>query len=94
MTNKHSGFYMTNVKSILFLYNLQIHSFTLISRDPAYLAAASRGVYDGITAGDPKGVWLMQGWLFQDTSFWGPSEIKALLHGVPIVRKIFISTCY
>ncbi|XP_041461048.1 alpha-N-acetylglucosaminidase-like [Lytechinus variegatus] len=60
------------------------------SRDSGYLSAASKGIYQGIIGGDPKGVWLMQGWLFQDTSFWGPTQIKALLHGVPIGRMIIL----
>eukprot|EP00057_Strongylocentrotus_purpuratus_P022811 XP_011677285.1 PREDICTED: alpha-N-acetylglucosaminidase [Strongylocentrotus purpuratus] len=60
------------------------------SNDSAYLSAASRGVYQGIVEGDPQGVWLMQGWLFQKTDFWGPSQIKALLHGVPIGRMIVL----
>ncbi|XP_063962640.1 alpha-N-acetylglucosaminidase-like [Lytechinus pictus] len=60
------------------------------SNDSAYLSAASRGVYQGIIEGDPQGVWLMQGWLFQRSEFWGPSQIKALLHGVPIGRMIVL----
>ncbi|XP_071505649.1 alpha-N-acetylglucosaminidase-like [Diadema antillarum] len=60
------------------------------SSDPAYLADASRGVYEGIINGDPKGVWLMQGWLFQNTEFWGPAQIKALLQAVPIGRMIVL----
>ncbi|XP_030853369.1 alpha-N-acetylglucosaminidase-like [Strongylocentrotus purpuratus] len=60
------------------------------SRDSAYLSAASKGVYQGIIEGDPKGVWLMMGWLFQDTGFWGPTQIKALLQGVPIGRMIVL----
>jgi len=35
-------------------------------------------------------VWLMQGWLFQDTSFWQPPQVKALLEGVPRDRLIIL----
>lgn len=51
------------------------------SSEPSYLSSASKAVYDGMLAGDPKAIWLMQGWLFQDTGFWKPPQIKALLQG-------------
>ncbi len=37
-----------------------------------------------MTAADPKAIWVMQGWLFyNNSSFWQPTQIKALLNAVP-----------
>lgn len=48
------------------------------------LRLTAKGVYDAIKAGDPKGVWVTQGWLFfNESSFWHEPEIAAYLSGVP-----------
>ena len=61
------------------------------SSDPAYLASASKAVFEGMTSGDPNATWLMQGWLFfHDQSFWQAPQVKALLHGVPLGRMIVL----
>ncbi|XP_048470464.1 alpha-N-acetylglucosaminidase isoform X2 [Rhincodon typus] len=40
---------------------------------------------------DPLAIWLMQGWLFVNRpSFWQPTQIKALLRGVPLGRMIIL----
>ena len=46
-----------------------------------YLSKASKAVYDAMMAADPMAVWLMQAWLFQDTAFWKPDQVKAYLDG-------------
>ena len=77
------------------IYNADtFNEMTPGSSEPSYLSSASKAVYDGMLAGDPKAIWLMQGWLFQDTGFWKPPQIKALLqgnHSLPVfVSSIFI----
>lgn len=38
---------------------------------------------NGMLLSDPKAVWIMQGWLFEnDKSFWTDALIKAYLSGV------------
>ncbi len=48
-------------------------------------------VYKAILAGDPKGTWVMQGWLFfNDRSFWHEKETEAFLKAVPDDRMVII----
>lgn len=55
------------------------------------LKAAGEAVFKAITAGDPDGVWVMQGWLFfNERSYWGAEEVKALLSAVPNDRMILL----
>ncbi|ETO11259.1 hypothetical protein RFI_26116 [Reticulomyxa filosa] len=56
----------------------------------AYLKKASSEVYAAMTATDPQAIWLMQGWLFQDTGFWTNTRIKAYLSGVPNTGMIIL----
>lgn len=60
------------------------------SSDPTYLASSSKAVYDAIVAGDKDGVWLMQGWLFLDETFWQPEQVKAYVQAVPQGRMIIL----
>ncbi|KAK8793439.1 hypothetical protein WA158_004798 [Blastocystis sp. Blastoise] len=39
-------------------------------------------VYDGIKAGDPEGMWIMQGWQFH-SPFWTDERLAAYLSGIP-----------
>ncbi|XP_077981235.1 alpha-N-acetylglucosaminidase-like isoform X2 [Glandiceps talaboti] len=59
------------------------------SRNQSYLSAASKVVHDTMLAADPQAIWLMQGWLFQN-SFWGPNETQAYLQGVPLGKMIVL----
>jgi alpha-N-acetylglucosaminidase len=55
------------------------------------LAAYGKAVYRSIVAGDPNGVWVMQGWLFYNSSkFWDRASVQALLKDVPNDRMIII----
>lgn len=55
------------------------------------LARFARTVYESISAGDPKGIWVMQGWLFRaDPEFWNNKTISAFLSGVPDDRIIIL----
>ncbi|NYF77939.1 alpha-N-acetylglucosaminidase [Granulicella arctica] len=50
-----------------------------------------RTVFEGIQAGDPKGTWVMQGWLFvYDSVFWNNESVEALLRGIPNDRMLII----
>ena len=55
------------------------------------LAAYGRAVFESIDAGDPAGVWVMQGWLFHnDAAFWDKASARALLSRVPDGRMVII----
>ncbi|XP_067825384.1 alpha-N-acetylglucosaminidase isoform X2 [Heptranchias perlo] len=61
------------------------------SSDPKYLSSASNAVFKSMIQVDPLAIWLMQGWLFVNKpSFWQPTQVKALLHGVPLGRMIIL----
>ena len=51
--------------------------------DPAYLRRSAAAVYAAMAKGDAHAVWLMQGWLFQNSRFWQAEQIEAYLGGVP-----------
>jgi len=53
------------------------------------LQALGKAVYSTILAGDPEGVWVMQGWLFlNDKDFWGVQEASAMLTSIPNDRMV------
>ena len=55
------------------------------------LASFGKGVYSPIADADPKGVWVMQGWLFyNDATFWDTASVRALLRDVPDDRMIIL----
>ncbi len=55
------------------------------------LADFGKAIYNSIIAGDPNGVWVMQGWLFySDRNFWDKPSVKAFLSAVPDNRMIII----
>lgn len=41
-------------------------------------------------SGDNDAIWLMQGWLFTYDPFWRPSQMKALLHSVPVGNLVVL----
>jgi alpha-N-acetylglucosaminidase len=64
-----------------------------VSEEKRYeeLADYGESVYRSILAGDPDGIWVMQGWLFyNDRSFWDHRSVQALLSRVPNDRMIII----
>ena len=64
------------------VYNADsFNEMTPPSSDPSYLASSSKSILSSMQAADPEAIWLMQGWLFQDSSFWKPTQMKALLTG-------------
>lgn len=55
------------------------------------LARFASTVYRSIQAGDPDGVWVMQGWLFRnDPNFWNNRAIAAFLSSVPNERMVIL----
>jgi alpha-N-acetylglucosaminidase len=63
-----------------------------VTEDRRYadLEQFGRTVYSGIQAGDPNGIWVMQGWLFVFDNFWDPASVEALLKGVPDDRMLIL----
>jgi alpha-N-acetylglucosaminidase len=61
------------------------------SNDSTYLSAISKKVYTSMALADPRAVWVMQGWMFHyAASFWGNTQIKALLDAVPNEHMIML----
>ncbi len=61
------------------------------SNDSTYLSAISKKVYTSMALADPRAVWVMQGWMFHyAASFWGNTQIKALLDAVPNDHMILL----
>jgi alpha-N-acetylglucosaminidase len=57
----------------------------------AELSGFGKAVYDGIRAGDAKGTWVMQGWLFYNAAgFWDKESVAALLKPVPNDKMIIL----
>jgi alpha-N-acetylglucosaminidase len=55
------------------------------------LATYGKSVSDAITAGDPEGVWVMQGWLFYNNEkFWDKNAVKSFLSEVPDDKMLII----
>jgi alpha-N-acetylglucosaminidase len=64
-----------------------------VSKEGRYkeLSNFGRAIYNSVTAGDSNGVWVMQGWLFNnDKEFWDKPSVKAFLQDVPDNRMIII----
>jgi alpha-N-acetylglucosaminidase len=54
------------------------------TRDSTYLSEMSQKVYRSMATADTAAVWVMQGWMFSyNSSYWQPTQIKALLGAVP-----------
>lgn len=60
------------------------------SSNITYLKMSGAAIYKGMVSADPDAVWLMQGWLFQDSDFWKLPQAKALLTSVPLGRMIVL----
>ncbi len=61
------------------------------TNDPEFLAAAGKAVYGAMKAGDPKAIWVMQGWIFKHSpGFWKKPQATALFGAVPDDRMILL----
>lgn len=59
--------------------------------DPEFPAAMGRAIHRAMEAGDPRAVWVLQGWIFHfDRQFWQPPRVRALLGTVPDDRLGFL----
>jgi len=47
-----------------------------------YLSQVGKAVFRAMSA-DSYAIWIMQGWLFLDSDFWGENQTRALLRSVP-----------
>ena len=73
------------------IYNLDsFNEMTPKSGSAEYLQEVGRIIFDVLQTADPDSIWLMQGWLFQDTTFWHPEQIKAMLTSVPEGKMIVL----
>ena len=55
------------------------------------LAETGESIYKSILAGDPKGIWVMQGWLFYcGAAFWGEDETSSYLSRIPNDKMIIL----
>ncbi len=55
------------------------------------LATYGKSVSEAITAADPDGIWVMQGWMFNNNqNFWDKSAVKAFLSQVPNDKMVII----
>ena len=54
------------------------------SSDPSYITQVAKQIFKSMTDVDPQAIWVMQGWMFyNDSDFWQPAQIQALLGAVP-----------
>jgi len=61
------------------------------SDDPKYLADLARAVYAGMTASDPRAIWVLQGWIFTNNpDFWKPPQGRAMFGAVPNDRMLVL----
>jgi len=60
------------------------------SLESDYLKGMTAAVYESMHAVDPKAVWVMQGWLFNERHLWTQPRIDALLSGCPDDKMIIL----
>lgn len=73
----------------------QFNEISPSSGDIQYLSDISKGTYDGITAGNPAAIWLMQGWLFYNNpTLWTQERVDAYLGGPPNKDDMIILDLY
>jgi len=59
--------------------------------DSTFLSGVSKKIIKSMTDADPKAIWVMQGWLFFNSSnFWKAPQTKALLNAVPNDHMIIL----
>ncbi|KAA0169214.1 hypothetical protein FNF27_07033 [Cafeteria roenbergensis] len=59
------------------------------NKDPSYLAAANRAVWQAMSTVDANATYVMQAWLFHE-QFWTAAAVKAYLSGVPTGRMLIL----
>ena len=72
------------------LYNCDVFNEMRPSNNSAqYLSEVGQAVYQAMS-GDSYSIWVMQGWLFLDSGFWGEKQTEALLRSVPQGRMLVL----
>ena len=56
----------------------------------AFLASYGHSISASLAEMDPVGIWVMQGWMFKNISFWTPERSKALLEAVEPERILIL----
>lgn len=59
----------------------QFNEMSPTSGDISYLSSVSTHTYSALSAANPAAIWLLQGWLFLDESFWTQERVDAYLSG-------------
>lgn len=73
----------------------QFNEISPASTDIKYFSDISKSTYDGITAGNPAAIWLMQGWLFYNNpQLWTQERVDAYLGGPPNKNDMIILDLY
>ena len=54
-----------------------------------YLAGVGKAVFQAMSS-DNYAIWVMQGWLFLDSGFWGEEQTQALLSSVPQGKMLLL----
>ena len=62
------------------------------SWEPAYLASVSKGIYDGMVAGDKDAVWYQMAWTFLWDKEWkdNHARLEAMTKAVPQGKMVFL----
>ena len=71
--------------NVTHFYTLDLYNeINPASGNTSYLSSISSNTFDSLRAADPKAVWVMQAWLFFESSaFWTNERIEAFLSGAP-----------
>ncbi|KAH8697216.1 glycoside hydrolase family 89 protein [Talaromyces proteolyticus] len=72
----------------------QFNEITPASNDTGYLKKVSYSTWQGLKAANPAAIWLMQGWLFLQSTFWTNDRISAYLGGVENNNDMLILDLY
>ena len=57
-----------------------------------FIQRYGRNTIDSLLDVDEKAVWVMQGWMFRNDSFWTYERAKALLEALPVSNTLVIDT--
>jgi alpha-N-acetylglucosaminidase len=55
-----------------------------------YLRSYGRAVASMLKSSDSRAVWILQGWMFRNVSFWWEGRARALLKSIPLERALIL----
>ena len=62
-----------------------------IKSDPKLFEKIGKKTYDAVIAGDPNGIWVIQGWMFSyQREIWTKRSVKSLFNNVPDDRVLIL----